>query len=35
MPAFGRVESDEHIWNLVHFVKTLPNANPKGQETTH
>jgi len=23
MPAFGRVESDEHIWNLVHYVKTL------------
>jgi mono/diheme cytochrome c family protein len=32
MPAFGRVESDEHIWNLVHFVRTLPNANPKGEE---
>jgi mono/diheme cytochrome c family protein len=29
MPAFGRVESDEHIWNLVHFVRTLPaNATP-------
>lgn len=24
MPGFGRVESDEHIWNLVHFVRTLP-----------
>jgi mono/diheme cytochrome c family protein len=23
MPAFGRVESDEHIWNLVHYVRTL------------
>jgi mono/diheme cytochrome c family protein len=23
MPAFGRVESDEHIWNLVHFVRTM------------
>jgi mono/diheme cytochrome c family protein len=30
MPAFGRVESDEHIWDLVHFVRTLPDsANPK------
>lgn len=30
MPAFGKVESDEHIWNLVHYVRTLPaNANPK------
>ncbi len=24
MPAFGRVESDEHIWNLVQYVRTLP-----------
>lgn len=23
-PAFGRVESDEHIWDLVRFVRTLP-----------
>ena len=23
MPAFGKVESDERIWNLVHFVRTL------------
>ena len=23
MPAFGKVESDDHIWNLVHYVKTL------------
>jgi len=36
MPAFGRVESDEHIWDLVRFVRTLPaNPNPKGEETTH
>ena len=26
MPAFGRVESDEHIWNLVHYVRTLRAA---------
>ena len=24
MPAFGEVESDEHIWNLVRYVRTLP-----------
>jgi mono/diheme cytochrome c family protein len=24
MPAFGRVETDEHIWNLVDYVRTLP-----------
>lgn len=30
MPGFARVESDEHIWDLVHFVRTLPgSANPK------
>ena len=23
MPAFGNVETDEHIWNLVHYVRTL------------
>jgi mono/diheme cytochrome c family protein len=23
MPAFGEVESDEHIWNIVHYVRTL------------
>ena len=26
MPAFGKVEPDEHIWNLVHFLRTLPSA---------
>lgn len=24
MPAFGKVESDEHIWDLVFFVRALP-----------
>jgi len=24
MPAFGNVETDEHIWNLVNYVRTLP-----------
>jgi mono/diheme cytochrome c family protein len=24
MPGFAKVESDEHIWNLVHYVRTLP-----------
>jgi mono/diheme cytochrome c family protein len=26
MPAFGKVESDEHIWNLVHYVRTLARS---------
>ena len=28
MPAFGKVESDEHIWNLVHYVRTLRPSGP-------
>ena len=28
MPAFGKVESDENIWNLVNFVRSL-GAKPK------
>lgn len=27
MPAFGNVESNEHIWDLVHYVRTL-RASP-------
>jgi mono/diheme cytochrome c family protein len=30
MPAFGKVESDEHIWNLAHYVRTLRgSASPE------
>ena len=36
MPAFEKVESNEHIWDLVHFVRTLPaNPSPEGGGTTH
>jgi mono/diheme cytochrome c family protein len=28
MPAFGKVESDDHIWNLVNYVRTLPTKGP-------
>src|SRR5712691_10146255 len=29
MPAFGKVETDEHIWNLAQFVRTLRDStNP-------
>ena len=36
MPAFGRVESDEHIWDLIRFVRTLPgNTTPGSAGTTH
>jgi len=27
MPAFGSVEPDEHIWDLVFYVRTLPKAS--------
>lgn len=27
MPAFGRVEPDEHIWDLVLYLRTLPNES--------
>jgi mono/diheme cytochrome c family protein len=33
MPAFGKVESDEHIWNLVHYVRTLRPAEAPRSET--
>jgi mono/diheme cytochrome c family protein len=26
MPAFGKVESDEHIWSLVHYLRSLKTA---------
>jgi mono/diheme cytochrome c family protein len=26
MPAFGKSQTDEQLWNLVHYVRTLPNA---------
>ena len=28
MPAFGRVESDEHISSLVRYLRTLPSKEP-------
>ena len=28
MPAFGKVESDDHIWNLVNYVRTLRASGP-------
>jgi mono/diheme cytochrome c family protein len=36
MPAFGRVESDEHIWNLAHYVRTLRgSARPESGGAAH
>jgi mono/diheme cytochrome c family protein len=27
MPGFGKVESDEHIWDLVNYIRTLRGKN--------
>jgi mono/diheme cytochrome c family protein len=36
MPAFGRVESDEHIWNLTHYLRTLrESAHPESEGNAH
>jgi mono/diheme cytochrome c family protein len=36
MFAFGKVESDEHIWNLVHYVRTLGrDAHPESGGAAH
>jgi mono/diheme cytochrome c family protein len=36
MPAFGKVESDEHIWNLVHYLRTLKESDhPESGGDTH
>ena len=32
MPAFAKVESDEHIWDLVLYVRTLPKALPQSKQ---
>jgi mono/diheme cytochrome c family protein len=34
MPAFGKVESDEHIWNLTHYTRTLRGTAPVANEKT-
>lgn len=28
MPAFGKVESPDHIWDMVNYVRTLPSKLP-------
>lgn len=32
MPAFGRVETDEHIGQIVQYVRSLDSSAPPGQE---
>jgi|SRR5581483_4121908 len=33
MPAFGKAETPEHIWDLVNYVRTLPGDPQKGDST--
>jgi hypothetical protein len=33
MPAFGEVETPDHVWNLVNYVRTLPGDSQKGDST--
>jgi mono/diheme cytochrome c family protein len=35
MPAFGRVESDEHVWNLTHYIRTLRGSRPESGGAAH
>ena len=35
MPAFGKVESDENIWDLVNYVKTLRGKAQTGSADNH
>jgi mono/diheme cytochrome c family protein len=33
MPAFAKVETPDHIWDLVNYVRTLPSASRKEEST--
>jgi len=33
MPAFGNVESPDHVWDLVNYMRTLPGDSQKGDST--
>jgi mono/diheme cytochrome c family protein len=33
MPAFGNVETPDHVWDLVNYVRTLPGNSQKGDAT--
>jgi mono/diheme cytochrome c family protein len=35
MPAFGKVESDEHIWHLAHYVRSLRGSAPPENGAAH
>ena len=33
MPAFGNVETSDHVWDLVNYLRTLPGDSQKGDST--
>ena len=33
MPAFGDVETPDHVWDLVNYMRTLPGDSQKGDST--
>ena len=33
MPAFGEVETPDHVWDLVNYVRTLPGDSQNGNST--
>jgi mono/diheme cytochrome c family protein len=33
MPAFGKVETQDHIWDLVNYVRTLPSDSQEANST--
>jgi mono/diheme cytochrome c family protein len=33
MPGFGKLETLDHIWDLVNYVRTLPGDSRKGDST--
>ena len=33
MPAFGKVESPDHIWDMVNYMRTLPSTSQTGNST--
>ena len=34
MPAFAKVETPDHIWDLVNYIRTLPR-NPKNGDSSN
>ena len=33
MPGFGDIETPDHVWDLVNYVRTLPSESKEGDAT--